>query len=96
MSCLKGIRVFAETVLTDWELNGSSGKLNGKIIPFLINIPVFYPPKIPENLLVFWCFQVVEIENIGEKWAKFKMILNCLFSIPLKTRAFLFSVDMER
>ena len=46
MSCLKGIRVFAKTVHTDWELNGSSGKLNGKINPFLINVPVFYPPKV--------------------------------------------------
>ena len=38
--------------------------------PFVPNSPFLYPLKTSENLTVFWCFQGVEKECIGNKWVK--------------------------
>ena len=37
---------------------------------FVPNAPFLYPLKISENLTVFWCFQGVEKEWIGNEWVK--------------------------
>ena len=38
--------------------------------PFVPNAPFPYPLKKSENLTVFWCFQGVEQEFIGNEWVK--------------------------
>ena len=42
---------------------------NNFIIPFVPNAPFLYPPKTSENGKIFWCFQGVEKECIGNEWA---------------------------
>ena len=43
-------------------------KLYRAINPFVPNAPFLYPLKISDNLTVFWCFQGVQKEYIGNKW----------------------------
>ena len=45
-----------------------------KINPFVHNAPFLYPLKTSENRYVFWCFQGVEKERIGNKWFKDSII----------------------
>ena len=50
------------------------------INPLLTNSPFLYPLKTYENFTVFWCFQEVEKEWIGNKWVKCNQIAeNCGF-----------------
>ena len=36
--------------------------------PFVSNAPFLYPLKTSENLTIFWCFQGIERECIGNEW----------------------------
>ena len=38
--------------------------------PFLVNVPILYPPENTRKPLVFWCFQGVWNGNIGQKWLR--------------------------
>ena len=46
------------------------------INPFVPNAPLLYHLKTSENLTVFWCFQGVEKECIGNKWVKIYISLS--------------------
>ena len=48
------------------------GELTGNINPFVPSAPLLNPLKTSENLTVFWCFQGVEKECIGNKWVNRK------------------------
>ena len=44
--------------------------VNENVNPCVPNEPFLYPLKTSENLMVFWCFQVVEKGGIGNEWVK--------------------------
>ena len=54
-----------------------------QIKPFVPNAPFFYPLKTSQNRKVFWCFQGVEKECIGNKWVK-SFQANVFFDARLK------------
>ena len=41
------------------------------INPFVRNVPILYPLKMSENLMVFRCFHGLEKRCIGSKWVNY-------------------------
>ena len=56
------------------------------INPFLVSVPILYPPVNSRKPKVFWCFQEVENENIGQKRVKKALVSS---EITLLGRLFL-------
>ena len=55
--------------------------------PVVPNAPFFYPMKISENRIVFWCFQGVEKGCTGNKWVRIFQfdVINFIQSQPAIT-----------
>ena len=48
------------------------------IYPFVPNVPVLYPLKTSENLIVFWYVQGVKKGCIWNKWVKFQTLISLI------------------
>ena len=71
-----------------WELKNLWAKSMENLNTFVPNAPFLYPLKTSENLTVFWCFQGVEKECIGNKWVKQELISDRKINVALNLTHF--------